>query len=238
MPNDAPATGADNATGEDTSTTAETLFDNTPGPKGDEVSRDTPNEADAKTGDKPDEADAAKGGDGADKKSEDGKTDEDKDGAPEAYEDFTVPDGIELDAAAVEAFTPLARELGLDQEGAQKLIDFDSQRQQAAYDAQQKAWDDTLQGWRDEAEADELIGGVNFEENVGVAAKFLDAFGDDALREALEATGTGNHPAFIRAFYKAGKAMGEDTLHPAKGATVPTKSDGETLYPSMGGETK
>src|SRR5262245_55633150 len=43
--------------------------------------------------------------------------------APEKYADFKIPDGMAVDAKALEAFTPALRELNLTQDQAQKLVD-------------------------------------------------------------------------------------------------------------------
>jgi hypothetical protein len=44
---------------------------------------------------------------------------------------------------------------------------------------------------------------------VQVALGAVSKFGDPELKQAFEEYGLGNHPAFVRAFYRIGKAMGE-----------------------------
>src|SRR5687767_12536146 len=83
-----------------------------------------------------------------------GKEEEPKTGAPEKYEDFTLPEGIELDQAAMEGFLPVAKELNLTQEQAQKLVDLQTAYVKNAADAQAKAWDKQLTEWADAARAD------------------------------------------------------------------------------------
>lgn len=143
--------------------------------------------------------------DGADK-------DKKPEGAPERYEAFKMPDGIELDAAALAEFEPVARELNLTQEQAQKLVDLEAKRRVDAAAAQAKAWGDQVQAWGAAAENDPEIGGTKFTENLALAKTALDKFGSPELKAALDATGAGNHPEFIRAFVKIGKAMAEDVI--------------------------
>src|SRR5262245_60440079 len=45
-----------------------------------------------------------------------------KPGAPEKYE-FKAPEGVTLDTGLVNDFTPLAKELGMSQDAAQKVVD-------------------------------------------------------------------------------------------------------------------
>src|SRR5437879_843733 len=44
--------------------------------------------------------------------------------APEAYTDFTAPEGYTLDAKTIDAVMPIFKELGLTQDQAQKLVTF------------------------------------------------------------------------------------------------------------------
>lgn len=132
---------------------------------------------------------------------------EKKPAAPEKYE-FTPPEGQELDANALAVFEPIAKELGLSQEQAQKLVDIypQIQRQQA------EAWSKQVADWGEQVKADKEIGGDKFNASVGAAQRALDQFGNPELREYLNASGLGNHPALVRFCAKVGKAMAEDTF--------------------------
>ena len=67
-------------------------------------------------------------------------------------------------------------------------------------------------------------------ENLALAIKAVEMFGDAELRSVLDSTGMGNHPVIVRAFYKAGKAISEDTV--IRGRNVPTsdKTMADALY--------
>lgn len=127
--------------------------------------------------------------------------------APEKYE-FTPPEGQELDANALAVFEPIAKELGLSQEQAQKLVDIYPQIQQQ----QAEAWSKQVSDWGEQVKADKEIGGDKFNASVGAAQRALDQFGNTELREYLNASGLGNHPALVRFCAKVGKAMAEDTF--------------------------
>lgn len=151
---------------------------------------------------------------------------------PESYE-FTAPEGMELDAVAVEAFTPIAKELGLNQAQAQKLADLYAGQVGRVMAQVQEAQAAQEAAWVSEIKADPEIGGAKLEGNLSVAAKAIDAFGGADLRQALTITGAGNHPAIVRAFVEIGKAISEDNFIRSNGADPGGRSAAETLYPSQ-----
>lgn len=147
-------------------------------------------------------------------KSEDSQADEDKDaGAPETYEDFVLPEGMEVDSKLLEEFTPIAKELNLTQDQAQKLVDLQAKAVKDASESSMKAWEDTRNEWKEASKSDAEFGGLKFDESIAAAKKALVTFGTDELKEALEVTGTGDHPEFIRFLVRVGKAVGEDKMH-------------------------
>lgn len=148
---------------------------------------------------------------------------------PEKY-DLKAPEGVELDTAAVEEFTAIAKELKLSQDDAQKLAGIAVKMQQR----QAEAHVNTVRQWEAESRADKEFGGDAFEPNLAVARKAIDTFGSPALKDMLNATGLGNHPEVLRAFYKAGKAISESTFVQS-GARAPTgtRDPAKALYPDM-----
>ena len=147
------------------------------------------------------------------KGAEDGQADKAKaEGAPENYEDFKLPEGVEANKELTEAFVPIAKDLNLTQEQAQKLVDLQVEQSQRDAKATEEAWATTKNEWETAAKADEEIGGEKLEEQIGLAKKALDKFGTKELMEALEITGTGSHPEFLRVFARVGKAISEDAI--------------------------
>jgi len=90
-------------------------------------------------------------------------------------------------------------------------------------------------GWLEASKADTEFGGDKIAENLAVARKALDKFGTPALRTMLDESGLGNHPEIIRAFYRAGKAISEDSFVPATGGGSPKggKDYASSLYPNQ-----
>ncbi|HDI8654719.1 TPA: peptidase [Escherichia coli] len=154
------------------------------------------------------EAEIAAEKEAAEKAEKDKKTE----GAPEKYE-FKPAEGQELDSAALEQFEPIARELNLSNEQAQKMVDLYGTKILPMVQQQQaEAWQKTTEQWAADVKADKEIGGANLTSNLSVAQRAFDQFGTPELKEYLNASGLGNHPELVRAFVKIGHAMSEDKV--------------------------
>lgn len=134
-----------------------------------------------------------------------------QDGAPEKYE-FTAGEGVELDTEALKDFEPVARELNLTNEQAQKLVDAYPKILAGVQQRQAEAWQAQTEQWAADVKADKEIGGDKLTANLSAAQRALEQFGDPELKEYLDSTGLGNHPALVKAFIKVGKAMSEDKV--------------------------
>jgi len=152
-----------------------------------------------------------------------------QDGPPEEYADFDLPEGMAADDTKLGEFKETAKELGLTQEQAQKLVDF----QASMLQQQQEQFAEQVSNWAAEAKADNEIGGKSFDDKLSLARKGLEYVGTPELREALDSTGMGNHPEVIRAFYRIGKQLGEGSFEQGRGPSSQPKTAAEVLYPSM-----
>lgn len=170
----------------------------------------------------------------ADKKSEDGDADKGKDSAPEEYEAFTVPEGVDIAPEHLEKFTPLLKDLDASQDQAQKLVDLQVALTAEFVTGQEKAWQDQQATWVEAGETDEEFGGAKYDESISVAKSAIRELGGPALMLALEQTKAGSHPEIIRAFYKIGKAMKEDSVTFGGGANASQKSLADRVYPNQG----
>lgn len=178
-------------------------------------------------------------GTGADKPQEDKPADGDKpaekpddkeqkqEGAPEKYE-FTAGEGVELDTEALKDFEPVARDLNLTNEQAQKLVDAYPKILAGVQQRQAEAWQAQTEQWAADVKADKEIGGDKLTANLSVAQRALDLFGGPVLKEYLNTTGLGNHPELVKAFVKIGKAMSEDGM--VDGSNQGQRSAAEVLY--------
>lgn len=182
-------------------------------------------------------------------KGEDPKTDNDKDdgeksedenplfGAPaegEAYAIEGLPEGMSIDEAALEAATPVFRELGLSNAGASKVAGLYAEhvlpgvmeRAQGQFKEnletqiadQRTAWqDETLKAVKGEVElktstGDKIdFGGASVKQVQQSAARAIDRVAPAGFREFLDETGLGQHPAMVAFAYQVGQLVAEDT---------------------------
>lgn len=169
-------------------------------------------------------------------------------GAPEEGTDYEItglPEGITLDADAIAAVTPLARELNLSSTGLSKLAavyaesvlpNVVAQTQEqvtAGLNAQiaeiRKGWATesrlAVQGGRAEDGSDiapdKVFAGATLADVQKVSAKAIDRFGGSEFRQFLDDNGLGNHPAMLRFAFQAGSAISEDTNFD-RGGSVPS----------------
>src|SRR6266550_4527689 len=126
-------------------------------------------------------------------------------GAPDKYADFTVPEGFTLDETVAKEAGDLFKGMNLPQAQAQQLVDFYVAKTREANEAPFKLWADTQEKWISEVKADPQIGS-KLPQVKATISKAIDGLGDAKLasefREAMDYTGAGNKPAFIRAFFK------------------------------------
>lgn len=147
--------------------------------------------------------------------------------APESYE-FKMPDGVELDKAAADEFTAIAKELKLDQANAQKVADIGAKMAQR----QMEAHAQLVESWVEQVKADKELGGDRLNENLGIARKAIDSLGTPELKELLNSTGLGNHPAVVKFALQVGKAISEDRFV-AGSPKGPETDIAKKLFPSM-----
>ncbi|OQP28752.1 peptidase [Morganella morganii] len=164
---------------------------------------------------------------GAEQQAKDQKADLGKSAvaAPEKYE-FKTAEGQELDAEAVKAFEPIAKELNLSNEQAQKLVDVYGGKIMPKLVEQQAAqWQQQIEQWAEQVKADKDLG---TDASIGAAQKAMDKFGSPELKQYLNETGLGNHPELVRIFANIGKAMSEDGL--VTGNSGGAKSAADVLF--------
>ena len=151
--------------------------------------------------------------------------------APEKYE-FKAPEGVVLDQQALAEFEPIARELNLTQEQAQKLVELHTKQLQSQAQSQTQVAAKQIEAWVGEIKADKEIGGANFDTSVRHAQAAAKKFGSPEFLAALDATGMGSHPELVRVFARIGKAMAEDTfVAPGKEST--TIDPAKKMFPTM-----
>ena len=159
--------------------------------------------------------------------------------APVAYEPFELPQGVEVDTAALEEAQSLFAEARLSQPQAQKLVDLYAGKMnelvQRQIQTQISAAQDRQKAWVAEVRSDPELGGSRFEQARAAAQKALNRFGTPELRRTLDELWVGNNPQLFRFFVRVGQAVSEESWVGAR--TGPTAlSAAETLYPHQNKE--
>ena len=141
-------------------------------------------------------------------------------GVPEKYE-FKPPadwaeKGYELDDKILTEAEPMLREMGLSQTNAQKLVEFYAKQSMAQYEEGLAAAKKQNDDWRAEANSHPDLKGklAPGGEVVTRISRVIDSLGPElskGFREAMDFTGVGNNPAFIRAFDKLAQRLSEGT---------------------------
>lgn len=178
---------------------------------------------------------------GVEGKAGDGQTTADEEapaltGAPEAYADFTLPEGFTLEGERKDVALSLFRDLGLSQAGAQRAIDHfiktvgeDAAMQQQAMEA---AVAQQRDDWGKQAKA-EL--GEQYDAKVALARTAVQAMQNPKLVEAFDNLGWGNHPELIKAFAMFGEMMRDSPVDGIgnSGAAPQKLKPWNRMYPDM-----
>lgn len=151
-------------------------------------------------------------------------------GAPESY-DFQVPEGLSVSDGVMQTISDFARAGNLTQEAAQGHVGKLLEAYQTQVAGEQQAM---VADWTAQVKADAEIGGDKYDASLATANKAMAAFMTPEFKDLLAKTGLSNHPEMVRAFYKIGQAISEDTLLTGDGKTTePTTTREQRMFPSM-----
>lgn len=154
-------------------------------------------------------------------------------GAPEAYEAFTLPEGFELAGERAQVAEQYFRENNMSQAAAQNAIDLFvklNAENLAGLEAQRVQ---RIEEWGKQTR-DQF--GPQFEQVNSDARIAVKAVKSDALMEAFDTEGWGNHPELVRAFAHFGKLLRDDAPRgmagdsPSRGQPA---SIADRMYPDM-----
>ncbi len=162
-------------------------------------------------------------------------------GAPEGdYELSGLPEGTVIDTKALEAVSPIAKELNLSSEGFSKIANVYAEK---VLPSVVESVTDNLQrdivaqhaAWATEAtqlvQSDPVFEGKSLGDIQQVSAKAIDRFFSPEFRTFLDDTGLGNHPLMLKGMYQVGSQIAEDTTF-ERGSTAPApRSRVDKYYP-------
>jgi len=154
-----------------------------------------------------------------------------EDKAPDTYAEFSIPEGINLEEQRLGDFTTLARELGLTQEKAQKLVDMASNLVTDNSKSNLEAWDKVRENWVKDIKEDSDFGGDKFKETIERAKRTLTKFGSEDFKNFLDVTGYGDNPHLIRLLAKIDKATAEDSFVEGTPSGELPKTAAQKIYP-------
>jgi hypothetical protein len=155
-----------------------------------------------------------------------------KDSFVSPYEDFELPDGMDMDKSLLEQALPKLKALNATQEQAQEFVDMQASlvRQQDLNNIKQLEAQRVAYG--EELKTHETLGGDNYKPNLAHMHRALTQHGSPELREALVASGIDQHPAIFGLLVSVGKNLAEDTLEGAPRAKGATVSPENAMFPT------
>lgn len=156
--------------------------------------------------------------------------------APEAYTDFTLPEGVTLDKAILDEATPIFKELGLSQEAAQKLVDLQAKYSTKTSADLTKAVDDMRADWQAKVKADPALANLDVvKTELGRAKDKLPVAVRTAFDEAMNLTGLGDHPAIVKGLFEFAKLVNEGTPVNGSGPSAEGQTNGRAARPTIAG---
>jgi hypothetical protein len=158
--------------------------------------------------------------------------------APAAIDPAAVklPAGFTADEAALKSVADILSNDKLSpQERMQSLVDFHAAELKKASEASSKYWAEKQTEWQ--AKAKETYGPEPAKSPKIIAvAKLIDSLGEkpaSELRDALEMSGMGNHPAVIAAFVNLADRLGEPKHLQGNPPAATAQTAASAFYPNM-----
>lgn len=152
--------------------------------------------------------------------------------APEKYESFKMPEGMDINADLLGKFNELAKGYNLTQEKAQGLVDMAGQLVADVQKKQAEQWDKIRDEWVKEIKEDKEFGGAKFNETLERANRTVRTFFSPTFIKFIQETGYGDNPELIKGLAKIDRQLSEDKM--VDGQPSGTQEVGaKTLYPNM-----
>lgn len=112
----------------------------------------------------------------------------------------------------LQAVSDYAKEKGLSQEDAQKLLDMREESVQRFREGQTALVEERKTNWLNDLKADKELGGENFATSVSEASRVVKQFFSEEFQKDLENSGLGNYKEFVRGFARIGKLVSDDKM--------------------------
>lgn len=115
--------------------------------------------------------------------------------------------GENYNQTTVDFVTTVAKEMKLNNEQAGSLLKILADNYQTV---QQQAVQKERTNWRAELRSDPELGGENFDKTRLHLSTVMRKFGNNEVKDILNSTGLGDHPAFVRMFNAIGASMSQE----------------------------
>lgn len=129
--------------------------------------------------------------------------------------------GENYNQTTVDFVTSVAKEMKLNNEQAGSLLKILADNYQTV---QQQAVQRERTNWRAELRSDPELGGENFDKTRLHLSTVMRKFGNNEVKDILNSTGLGDHPAFVRMFNAIGASMSQE-VNVIKGTQPKPKFD-------------
>lgn len=143
------------------------------------------------------------------------------------YAEVTLSENSLISPAMLEAFKQHAAQIKLPAQSVQQWIRLEETRLQQIAQEEHENRQEQQRAWAQQTQAQ---WGNTWQEEVSGAVRAADAFGGPELRQLLEETGLGNHPAIIRTFAEVAKRMSEDKSVRGVASASTDKTFTQALY--------
>lgn len=172
-------------------------------------------------------------------------SDDGKYGSPENYDYSTValPEGMQLDAELVNEFNPLAKELNLSNDSANKLMALGvklAQKNAATFkEAAVQAAIAEKNSYLEQLNSDKELNVLNtddYNKYLDVANQGYNAVATKEFKAFVNAKGLTHHPEFIKVFHKIGELCSDSSIPDAKLPPSVEKSAADILYGNSSSE--
>jgi len=124
--------------------------------------------------------------------------------------DIVLPEGFSLDNEILDEFKPIVKDLKLTKEQTQKLIDLQIKSLQKIETQHKQNFEETKKAL--ETETKNMLG-ANYQKELAYAVKAINILPEKEraeVRDVLNVSGIGNHPAIVNLLVKVGKTISED----------------------------
>ena len=125
---------------------------------------------------------------------------------------FDIPEGISLKAEDQGAFNEWATTHKLSPEAAKEAWEMGMNLQSQLQTQLAEKLASQSSEWAEQTQKDPEIGGAKMKETTSTVRRVIQKYGDDDLKEVLNSTGVGNHPAMVRFVARLGALAREDTV--------------------------